>query len=137
MSDRIPLSHVELLTKPIIATLVTLLPNGYPHATPVWCSYDGEHIWINTAEGRQKDKDMQANPHVTVVVFDPDDVFHWLEVRGDVVERTYEGAVEHIEQLSQQYEGKPYYGGTVSAEQRSRQTRVIYKIRPVKVTHGR
>jgi PPOX class probable F420-dependent enzyme len=133
----IPENFRDLLDRPVIVTLATILPNGYPHATPVWCSYDGEHILINTIVGRQKDKDMSRHPKIAVAAFDPDDPYRWMEVRGTVVDQTLEGAVEHIEALAWQYKDMPFYGGYAAAERRHTEQRIIYKILPEKVTHSK
>lgn len=132
MSSEIPVSHKDLLEGPIYVTLITVMPDGQPQATPVWASYDGERIWVNSALGRQKDRNMRRNPRVTVVAIDPQNPFRWIEVRGTVDEITEEGGVEHINALSQLYTGNAdYYAFNPSA--RGRETRVIYKIRPHKV----
>jgi PPOX class probable F420-dependent enzyme len=132
----IPESFRDLLDGPVFVTLVTVMPNGQPQATVVWCSYDGTHVLVNTARDRQKDKNMQANPRVTLLAMDPQNPYRFLEVRGKVEEITEEGAVDHINQLSELYTGNPdYYSGNPAA--RSQETRVIYKIKPEKVNpHG-
>jgi len=128
----IPDSHKDLLERPIVVTLVTLMPDHQPQATPVWFSYDGSHILVNTARGRQKDHNMTERPQVTVLSVDPDNPYRYLEVRGVIDDSTEEGAVDHINFLSNRYRGRPnYYEGHEA--QRERETRVIYRIRPVRV----
>jgi PPOX class probable F420-dependent enzyme len=137
MSNPIPNELSDLLTGPVVVTLATVMPDGQPQATPIWCSFDGDVIWFNTAVGRQKDKNLQADPKVTILSVDPQNPYRWLEVRGQVVERTLEGAVDHITELAKLYTGKDrYYGGVTPAEQQAKETRVIYKIKPHKVTHS-
>lgn len=105
--------------------LATIMEDGSPQVTPVWFSTDGEHILINTAEGRIKDRNMQARPHIALVIQDPNDTYRYVQIRGVVAERTYEGAVEHIHALSQKYRGKDW-------DIPAGQIRVIYKIAPEK-----
>lgn len=125
----------DLLERPIVVTLVTLMPNHQPQASPVWFSWDGSHIWINTARGRQKDRNMSARPQVSILSVDPDDPYRYLEVRGVVDEITEEGALAHINSLSKRYRGREDYYAANPA-QRGKETRVIYKIRPTRViTH--
>lgn len=134
MSAQIPDSHKDLLEKPIYVVISTVMPNGQPQSSVVWCSFDGEYIWLNTARGRMKDKNLSARPLATVLAADPANPFRYLEARCAVAEVTEEGAVEHISQLSQQYVGKsPYYGGFAPAERAQEETRVIYKLQPTKV----
>jgi len=133
MSAQIPDSHKDLLERPVVVTLATVMPDGQPQATPVWCDFDGEYIRVNTARGRQKDKNMQRNGKVSILFIDPADPYRWLEIRGVVAEITEEGAFEHIDALSHKYVQKPYYGGYQSEEMRLKQQRVIYKIKPTRV----
>ncbi|MCL4871527.1 MAG: PPOX class F420-dependent oxidoreductase [Anaerolineae bacterium] len=138
MSTLIPDSYRDLLDGPVLVTLVTLLPDGQPHASPVWCNYDGTHILLNTTRGRQKEKNMKARPQATVLAVDPTDPYRYLEVRGRIVEMTEEGGVEHISQLAKLYAGaESYYGDFAPAERRLTETRVVCKLVPTKVVaHG-
>jgi PPOX class probable F420-dependent enzyme len=107
------------------------MPNGQPQATPVWCEWDGTHILINTAKGRQKDENVRNNPKVAVVAIDPENPYRYLEVRGEVVEITEEGGMEHIDKLAKMYVGKDkYYGEVAPAEAAEGVTREIIKIEP-------
>jgi PPOX class probable F420-dependent enzyme len=128
----VPASHQDLLERTIVATLVTVMPDGQPQASPVWFSYDGVHILVNSAKGRQKDKNMRARPKVTVLVIDPDDPYRALEVRGMVAEVTEEGALDHINQLSARYQNQPDFFAN-KPDVRHTQKRVIYKIRPTQI----
>jgi len=121
----------DLLERPIVVTLVTVMPDGQPQATPVWFSWDDTHIWINTARGRQKDRNMLERPKVTVLSIDPENPYRYLEVRGIVEEVTEDDAVDHINFLSGRYTGDDDFYGR-NAAQKGNETRVIYKIRPVK-----
>jgi PPOX class probable F420-dependent enzyme len=132
MSAEIPEAYKDLLEGPVFVTLVTMFPNGQPQANPVWCSYDGTYVLINSARGRAKDKNMRANPHVTVLAVDPKNPYRWIEVRGKVEEITEEGALDHINTLSKLYRGEPDYYAP-NPQSRGKETRVIYKIKPVRV----
>lgn len=132
MSDLIPQDYLDLLQRPVVVTLVTLMPDGTPQSSPVWFTYDGTHIWINTAKGRQKDKNMRDRPQVNVLAIDPDDPYRYLEVRGIVEEITEEGAVAHINALSLRHFGREdFFAG--DEHRRQTEVRVIFKIRPVYV----
>ena len=122
----VPDNARKLFERPIICALATLMPNGQPQVNPVWCDYDGQYVRINTARGRQKDRNMTQRAKVTVMLFDPDDTEHWVEVRGHIAEITEEGANDHINQLSHKYDGHDY-------SFTPGQVRVIYKIEPDKV----
>lgn len=123
----IPASHEDILRKRAFAHVATVSEAGIPQVTPVWVDYDGEHVLINSAKGRKKDKNLRANPHVAVSVLDPDDPYRYLGLQGEVVEITEEGAFEHIHSLAQKYWGRPYH------QLGEGETRVIYKIKPTRV----
>ena len=134
MSVQIPQSHFDLINGPILVTLTTLMPDGQPQSSIVWCNSDGENVWVNTARGRQKDKNMIANPKVTLLALDPNDAYRYIEIRGVVDEITEVGAADHISELAGLYMNAPaYYGHVAPAELAKKETRVIYKIRPTKV----
>lgn len=135
MSVKIPKSHQDLLDKPTYGVLTTVMPDGQPQSTVVWFDYDGTHINVNSALGRQKDRNMRANPKVTLFVMDQGNPYRWIEIRGEVDEITQEGALEHIDALARRYTRHDrYYGGAAPAARRNNETRVIYRIRPHKVT---
>lgn len=104
--------------------LATTMPDGSPQVTPIWFNTDGEHILINTNEGRVKDRNMKARPKVAMVIQDPSTPYRYLQIRGEVAETTREGADEHINQLSLKYDDKPW-------NYREGQKRIIYKIKPL------
>jgi PPOX class probable F420-dependent enzyme len=129
MANPIPEKYRDLFTKQSFAHLGTLMPDGSPQVTPVWCDYDGSHIRINTAKGRVKDKNMRRNKKVALSIVDPDNPYRHLSVRGQVEEITEQGADAHIDALAKKYLGKDKYPFRQPGE-----VRVIYKIRPEKVS---
>ena len=86
MSNVIPEKYRDLFQKKAFASLGTLMPDGRPQVTPVWCDFDGEHVIFNSAKGRQKDKNVRRDPRVALAIVDPDNPYRYLEIRGKVVE---------------------------------------------------
>ena len=121
----VPEKYLDLFQKKAFASLGTLMPDGRPQVTPVWCDYDGAHVIINTAKGRAKDKNMRRDPRVTMAVIDPDNPYRYLEVRGRVVEITEQGADAHIDKMAKKYLNVDKYPGRQPGE-----VRVLYKIEP-------
>jgi PPOX class probable F420-dependent enzyme len=121
----IPDNYLDLFQKKAFANLATLMPDGSPQVTPVWCDYDGENVLINTAAGRVKDKNLQREPRVSLSILDPDNPYRYLEVRGRVVERTHEGADDHINRMAKKYLGVDVYPYRGQGE-----VRILYKIKP-------
>ena len=104
--------------------LATVMPDGSPQLTPVWFNTDGEHILINTNQGRVKDRNMKARPKVAMMIQDPNDRYRYLGIRGEVVSFTTEGADEHINKLSLKYDNEPW-------KPRKDQRRIIFRIKPI------
>ena len=130
MADVIPEKYLDLFASKTFANLATLMPDGGPQVTPVWVDFDGSHVIVNSARGRQKDENMRRNPDVSLAMTDPQNPYRYLEVRGRVVEITEEGADAHIDKLAQKYLGVDTYPKRTPGE-----VRVIYKIEPQHVTH--
>ncbi len=128
MNESVPDTHLDLLQGPIYVQLASYMMSGAIQVNPVWCSYDGSHVWVNSAKGRVKDRNMRANPNVTVLAVDPENPYRWLEVRGMVDEITEEGADEHIDDLAELYLNQRPYPFRQDGE-----VRVIYKILPQRV----
>ena len=129
MSNVIPEKYRDLFQKKAFASLGTLMPDGRPQVTPVWCDFDGEHVIFNSAKGRQKDKNVRRDPRVALAVIDPDNPYRYLEIRGTVVEITEEGADKHIDKMAKKYMGVDKYPYAQPGE-----VRVLYKIRPEHTT---
>jgi PPOX class probable F420-dependent enzyme len=128
MSATIPDTHKDLLDRPIYVQMATYMKDASIQVNPVWCSYDGEHILINSALGRVKDKNLRENPTITILAMDPENPYRWLEVRGTVAEITEEGADTHIDELAELYLNQRPYPFRQEGE-----VRVIYKIKALKV----
>ncbi len=125
MSDAIPDKYRDLFTKRAFASLATLMPDGRPQVTPVWCDLDGDYVIFNSAKGRQKDRNVRRDPRVSLAVIDPDNPYRYLEIRGRVVEITEEGSDALIDKLAKKYLGVDKYPYGQPGE-----VRVTYKIQP-------
>ena len=101
MTARIPDSHKDLLEGPVSVALSTVMPDGQPQTTVVWCNTDGTLVLINTMNKFQKAKNMQRNPKVTLFAYRRDNPLRYIEVDGTVVEMTEEGAMEHTDELAE------------------------------------
>jgi PPOX class probable F420-dependent enzyme len=130
MPAAIPDSFKDLFQKPAFANLATIMPDGTPQVTPVWCDFDGKDILINTAAGRQKDKNVRRDPHVSLAISDPQNPYRYLEVRGKVVDITQNGASAHIDKMAKKYLGKDKYPFAQPGE-----VRLILKIEPEHFSH--
>lgn len=136
MAADIPESHIDLLLQPVNGVLTTIMPDGQPQMSIVWVDYDGEFVLINTTLERQKGKNMRNNHKVNVLLIDPKNVSRYIEIRGEVHEYTRSAAITHVDKQTKAYSNNNksrYYGDIYPKEQREKETRVIFKITPIKV----
>ena len=115
---------LELARGKNFATITTLLPDGHPQTQVMWVGTDGEHLLINTEVHRQKYRNVERDPRVTITIWDSEDPYRFVEVRGKVVEKVHgPEAREHIDELSYKYRGGPY-------KTRIKSERVVLRISP-------
>lgn len=121
--------YQDLLESKQLIVMATINDDGTPQTSPVWFHYKDGAIWINSAKGRLKDRNMKARPVFSGSIIDPANPYRYVEVRGKVVEITEDGAAEHIDFLAHRYMGVdkyPYHNAN--------ETRVIYKVEPTHFT---
>jgi PPOX class probable F420-dependent enzyme len=132
-SGHIPDSHRDLLERPLTAALSTLMPEGYPQTHPVWFSFTEPYVLVNTMRGFRKERNMRADPRVTMLIVDPGAVVHWIELRG-LVELAEDGASDHLDALANRYVGAHrFFGEVVPAALARTEAPVIGRIRPLRV----
>jgi PPOX class probable F420-dependent enzyme len=120
---------MDIMTqKKAFAHLATLMPDGTPQVTPVWFDVSGDRIRVNTARGRQKDRNMQKHAAVALSITDPDNPYRHVAIRGRIANITEEGADAHIDSLAKKYLGQDKY-----PLRRPDEKRVIYEIEPTTV----
>lgn len=132
----LPEVHLELLQTPVTGALATVDPQGNPQTTPVWVSTDGEHINLNSKKGRLKDRNLRDRSRLSLLLVNPQNAYHWIEIKGEVVDVIDEDdpdrghlATESIDDLAEKYMGqRPYPLRDPSGE-----TRTLYKVRPVQI----
>jgi PPOX class probable F420-dependent enzyme len=112
----------------------TLMKDGTPHLSPTWVDLeeqDGGYILVNTVIGRVKQKNVSRNPSIALAIYDQNNPYDMVSVRGKVVEQVNGDAAEqHIDQLAKKYLGKDIYPGHSAGEKR-----IILKIKPERVFH--
>lgn len=134
MSLPVPASHLDLLVRPVHGVLTTMMPDGQPQSSLVWCDYDGECARVNTTLERRKGRNLQANPRATLLIVDPEDTGRYIEIRGQV-ELVRAGAREHLDEITRQYTAHPcYYGYVFPERQQHRETRVVCRLHATRIT---
>jgi PPOX class probable F420-dependent enzyme len=116
----IPEKFYDLFSRPILCAFTTVDPDGSPHSVPVWCDLDGAQVRVNLRAGTKKARNVQRNSAACLLVIDPDNPGHWIEIQGHVDDLRDEehGAREHINALSKKYTGNPVYPFTAQGNER-------------------
>jgi PPOX class probable F420-dependent enzyme len=132
MAQKIEGRARELIEDKNFVTVATLSSDGRPQLNVVWGDTDGQHVIVNTEEGRAWPANLRRDPRVTLVVVNGENPYEYVQVRGRVVEDTHEGAREHIDALAKKYTGADEYPAHNENE------RIIFRIEPesVKVRGG-
>jgi PPOX class probable F420-dependent enzyme len=107
--------------------------DGSPHLAVMWYLIDGDEIVVNSAQGRVKDRNLAADPRMSLVV---EDGYRWLRVDG----RT---SIEHDQAITHQDIRRlaaRYYQDEQKVEQAmrdnfSRQHRITYRL-PIRRVSG-
>ncbi len=134
MKNSIPASHMDLLTRPIHGVLTTLMTNGQPQSSLVWCDFDGECVCVNTTLERQKGRNLSRNPNATLLIIDPENTARFIQIRGQV-EIVHDGALEHLDEITRKYTKHPhYYGYIFPLEKCEHETRIICRLHADRVT---
>ncbi|MCB0965072.1 MAG: PPOX class F420-dependent oxidoreductase, partial [Acidimicrobiales bacterium] len=96
-----------LATDRNFAALTTLMPDGQPQTQLMWVHADDDHLLLNTEVGRQKFRNVEGDPRVTVTVFDRENPYRYVEARGRVASTEQgDAARAQIDELAQKYTGK-------------------------------
>ena len=134
MSDTIPQSHLDLISGPVYAVLTTVAADGQPENTVVWCSWDGQHVLVNTVAGRRKDRNARHNPLVALTAIDPTNPLRWVDVRGFVEGIVPDEGNANLDAHTRLYTPfDKFFGGYAAIEREATEQRVIMKIRPTRV----
>jgi PPOX class probable F420-dependent enzyme len=132
----IPESHRDLLDGDACVALTTIMPGGQPQITPVWCNREEDYVLLNTMRGFRKEKNMRGNPKVTLLAYDPKHPLRSIEIRGTIIDMTEEGALDHLDQLTQLYMHRPdarFFGDSIPARLQATYVPVKIKVAPTHV----
>lgn len=125
----IPEEHLDILKKKGFAHVATIGPGGEPHSTPVWYGWDGEHLLFSQTKARQKYRNLRRNPRVAISVLDPDNPYHYLEIRGVVSAIEDDIDFAFIDSMTKKYIGQEKYPWHQPGDER-----VIVKVIPLHLT---
>jgi PPOX class probable F420-dependent enzyme len=125
-TPEIPDSHKALLDAQI-AVLGTVGASGRPQLSAVWFLAEGDTIKLSLSDSRQKTKNLLADPHVSLLIFDPASPYRYLELRGDA-ELTEDGDYAFADQV-----GAKYGGADLREHDHPGDVRMVVTIKPTRV----
>ena len=111
-----------------LASVATLMPDGSPQVSPVWVEREGDTVVVNATTTRQRYRNVRRDPRVALCIFDMNNIYSNVMIRGKVTEITREGAEEDIDRLSMKYNGRKY------PDHSPERPRVIIRITPEHVS---
>ncbi|OLT28802.1 PPOX class F420-dependent enzyme [Nocardiopsis sp. CNR-923] len=124
----VPEEVQNILTKRAFAHVATIGPQGEPHSSPVWIDWDGEFLRFSQTRTRQKIRNLDRDNRLAISAVDPDNPYHYFEVRG-VVDRVEDDAdLGFINAMSHKYLDRDYPWHQPSDE------RVVVYVRPLRTT---
>jgi PPOX class probable F420-dependent enzyme len=123
----IPLGEVatRLIDERTFFVLSTINPDGSPQSSVIWVKWLGDEVVFSTIRGRRKCRNMERDPRVSLVAYDPADPYVYVEIRGTVT-LDEEGGDALIDELCRKYDDKPW-------KPRPAETRVVCRVSATKV----
>src|SRR5262245_38897098 len=122
-------SYGDLLTRPLVAHLATVRPDGSPQVSPVWVRWDGTYLWLTMTTTRQRYRNITSHPSVAMSIIDPDDPYRYLEVRGRTERIDADPEAAEFLHLASRY------GLTIDAAPRDAPQRLAVAVRPTAASH--
>ena len=122
----IPDSHRDLLNAQV-AVLGTIGASGRPQLSGVWFLAEGNTVKFSLNTARQKVKNLQADPKASVLIFDEQSPYRYLELRGDA-EVTPDPDYTFADKV-----GAKYGGADLRERDNPGDTRVVVTIHPTRV----
>jgi PPOX class probable F420-dependent enzyme len=114
----IPDEFKDLLESTALAHVATIGPKGEPQNNPVWFGWDGTYLRFSQTKVRQKYRNVQREPRVSLSIVDPNNPFRYLEIRGRVVQIEEDPNQAFINSMAKKYIGQDVYGNHKPGDER-------------------
>ncbi len=99
----IPNELMSLLRAPTVAALGTIRPDDTVQVNPMWFELDGDTIRFTHTTKRAKFRNLQHNPSMSLSVQDGANPYHYVEVRGRLIEVIPDPTGDYYVHLSERY----------------------------------
>jgi len=116
----------KFLEEKRFAVVGTKNPDGSPHLAVMWYLLDGDEIVVNSAQGRVKDRNLAADPRMTVLV---EDGYRWIRIDGHArIEHDQAIAHADIRRLAARYYEDERRVEEAMKNNFSKQHRITYRL---------
>ncbi len=126
----IPTEYADIVDKLVFWHIATIGPDGSVQSSPVWAGWDGTNMRFSLTRGRQKFRNLQANPSIALSGSDPDNPYRYLEIRGRVIDVEDDASLAFINSMAKKYMGLDEYPFHQPGDER-----VVMVIEPTHTTH--
>ena len=103
-------TYKQLMDKPLACVMAVIGSDGRPNLTPMWFDYEGDKVLINVASHRKKTEWIRQNPQVTMLIMNPENMYHWMSVKVTVEREISEDdpsegqwVTDHLNRIWQKY----------------------------------
>jgi len=73
-----------LMDKPFACVMAVMGSDGRPNLTPMWFDYEGDKVLVNVASQRTKTKWIRKTPKITIIIVNPENMYHWMSMKVSV-----------------------------------------------------
>lgn len=99
----IPAALIDLLERPLYGVLATVGRDDTAQASPMWFELVDGTIRFTHTNKRAKYKNLQRNPSMSFAVYDPENPYRYIEVRGRLTEAVSDPTGGFYQQLARRY----------------------------------
>lgn len=104
-TPKIPEDKRHLLEDANYGSLGTIRPDNTVQVSPMWFELDGDTLRFTHTSTRQKFRNLQHNPSMSLAVFDPANPVGYIEVRGRLQEVIPDPTGSFYDHLHRRYGG--------------------------------
>jgi PPOX class probable F420-dependent enzyme len=119
----------ELIKGRNFCHVATRNEDGSIHSTLVWADLDGDHVVLNSAQGRRWPENLKRDGRASLLIANAENQYEYVRIQGRLEEATEEGAMDVINGLAKKYTGAEY------PALQPGEVRVTLKLAPERVVH--
>lgn len=101
ISDLDP-TYRQLMDKPYACVMAVMGGDGRPNLTPMWFDYEGDKVLVNVAAHRRKTGWIRDHPEITILIMNPENMYHWLSIKVTVEREISEDDPDEGERVTAQ-----------------------------------